>query len=130
MEDVFMDLLPEEVLQAWKNRTGAVIFTTVAPDGTPNSVYITCVELYQNSRIVIADNYFCKTRENIRSGSTGAVLFITDTGKAYQIKGEIEHHETGESFDFMKEWNPKQHPGHAAVVIVPREVYFGAKELK
>ncbi len=30
-----MDSLPEEVLQAWKNRAGAVVFTTVAPDGTP-----------------------------------------------------------------------------------------------
>ncbi len=125
-----MDLLPEEVLQAWKNRAGAVVFSTVAPDGTPNSVYITCVGLYENSRIVIADNYFCKTRENIRNGSSGAVLFITDAGKAYQIKGGIEYHNSGIFFDFMKEWNPKQHPGHAAAVIIPREVYSGAKELK
>jgi len=130
MEKNFMDSLPEEVLQAWKNRAGAVVFTTVAPDGTPNSVYITCLGLYENSRIVIADNYFCKTRENIRNGSSGAVLFITGAGKAYQIKGGIEYHDSGIFFDFMKEWNPKQHPGHAAAVIIPREVYSGAKALK
>ena len=59
-----------------------------------------------------------------------AVLFITDTGKAYQIKGAIEYHDSGIFFDFMKEWNPKQHPGHAAAVIIPREVYSGAKALK
>ncbi len=125
-----MDSLPEEVCRAWEKRSGAVVFTTVDGNKIPNSIYATCVGLYQNSRIVVADNYFCKTRENIRNGSTGAVLFITDTGKAYQVKGEIEYHEKGVFFDFMKEWNPEKHPGHAAAVIVPREVYSGAKKLK
>ena len=124
-----MESLPEEVCQAWEKRTGAVVFTTVDKNGAPNSIYATCVGRYENNRIVIADNYFCKTRENILGGSPGSVLFITDDNRAYQIKGEVEYHASGLFFDFMKCWNPEQHPGHAAAVLIPHEVYSGAKKL-
>lgn len=78
---------------------------------------------------MIADNYFDKTRQNIHAGSLGAVLFITSEKKAYQLKGSIEYHENGPVFEDMKRWNPKQHPGHAATVLLVREAYTGAKKL-
>mgnify|MGYP000854521810 CR=1 FL=1 len=124
-----MESLPEEVCQAWEKRAGAVVFTTVGKDGKPNSIYATCVGLFEKNRIVIADNYFCKTRENILAGSPGSVLFLTDDNRAYQIKGEVVYHASGPFFDFMKCWNPEKHPGHAAAVLIPREVYSGAKKL-
>ncbi len=124
-----MSSLPEEVRQAWEQRSGAVVLTTVDKKGTPNSIYATCVGMDEQQRIVVADNYFSKTRENILGGSPGAVLFITGDNKAYQVKGRIEYHRSGPSFDFMKSWNPKQHPGHAAAVLVPEAVYSGAKKL-
>ncbi len=124
-----MNLLPQEVCQAWEKRNGAIVLTTVAEDKTPNSIYATCVGLYQNSYIVVADNYFCKTQANILQGSPGSVLFITEDSKAYQVKGTIEYYTTGPYFDFMKQWNPERHPGKAAAVLVPSEVYSGAKKL-
>lgn len=124
-----MDVLPKEVCEAWDNRDNVVILTTVDRDGTANSIYATCAGMYRDKYIVVADNYFDKTRKNILEGSDGLVLFITKDKKAYQIKGTLEYHRDGELFDFMKTWNPEQHPGHAAAVLVPDKVYSGAKRI-
>ena len=47
--------------QAWNQRDGAIILTTVDSKGMPNSIYATCVGLSDDNRIVIANNYFSKT---------------------------------------------------------------------
>jgi len=121
--------LPEEVKKAWENKEKAVVFTTVDADGTPNSIYATCTAMNGEDEIVIADNYFSKTKENIRNGSRASVLFITPEGKSYQVKGDIEYKTEGTDFDFMKSWNPKEHPGHGAVVLKTQEVYSGKNRL-
>jgi predicted pyridoxine 5'-phosphate oxidase superfamily flavin-nucleotide-binding protein len=124
-----MEKLPEAVLKAWENREPAVVFTTVNKEGIPNSIYATCVGLYKESQIVIANNYFQKTFENIKSGSKASVLFITKEGKSFQAKGSLEYHSEGELFDFMKTWNPKKHPGHGATVLNVEEVFSGKEKL-
>ncbi len=124
-----MTALPEEVSKAWDNREGPIILSTVNGDGIPNSIYATCVSKYSEDTIVIANNYFSKTLENIRAGSKGAVLFITKDKKSYQIKGSIEYHQTGPLFEDMKKWNPQKHPGHGATVLKVEEVYMGAVKL-
>ncbi len=124
-----MSKLPQTVNTAWINREERSIFTTVDKDGIPNSVYITCTARYGEDLIVIADNYFDKTKKNIFSGSRGSVLFITKDGTAYQAKGPIEYHREGEIFDDMKTWNPEKHPGHAAVALKVEEIYSGAEKV-
>ena len=124
-----MPKLPKIVDEAWVSREERTIFTTVDKGGTPNSVYITCTARYGEDLIVIADNYFDKTKKNILSGSTGSVLFITKDGTAYQAKGTIEYHREGEIFDDMKTWNPEKHSGHAAVALKVDEVYSGAEKV-
>ena len=124
-----MAKLPEKVSKAWLNREERIIFTTVDKDGIPNAVYITCTARYGEDLIVIADNYFDKTKKNILSGSKGSVLFITKDGTAYQAKGSIEYHREGEIYDDMKTWNPEKHPGHAAVALKVEEVYSGAEKV-
>ena len=121
--------LSQEVIQAWEDRNGPVIFTTVDAEGNPNAIYATCVGRFDESTLVIADNYFDKTRANIKNGSRGSVLFITKGNKAYQVKGVLEYHTEGALFDFMKSWNPEKHPGHAAAVLRVEEVFSGAKKL-
>jgi len=125
-----MHKLPQQVLEAWNKRTGPVVFATVDGRGVPNIIYATCVKRYDESTIVIADNYFDKTKQNIQNGSEGSVLFITESKQAYQVKGEIGYHTNGEIFDDMKLWNPKQHPGHAAAALKVREVYSGSTRLE
>ena len=124
-----MTTLPQQVIEAWNKRKGPIIFATVDEKGMPNIIYATCVSRYDDSTIVIADNYFNKTTKNIQAGSKGSVLFMTVDKKAFQIKGEIGYHESGAIFDDMKVWNEKQHPGHAAAALEVREVYSGAERL-
>ncbi len=124
-----MAKLPESVSSAWGKMDGPVIFTTVNSDGEPNSIYATCISKYSEEYLVVADNYFSKTKENIQSGSRGSLLFITDENKAYQVKGTIEYHTEGLIFDDMKKWNPGKHPGHAAAALKVEEVYAGSEKL-
>jgi uncharacterized protein len=122
-------MIPETVRQAWTKREGPVVLATVDPEGLPNIIYATCVSLHGEARVVIADNYFSKTRTNIKAGSRGAVLFMTGDKKAYQLKGTVEYHTSGAIFDDMKQWNSPKHPGHAAAALVVDEVFSGAERI-
>ena len=124
-----MSVLPEDVSKAWNNRKGPSVFSTVDKDAAPNAIYATCVNTFGEDTIVIADNYFDKTRANIIAGSKGSILFITNEGKAFQVKGTIEYHKEGRIFDDMKKWNPTQHPGHAATALKVEEIYSGSEKL-
>lgn len=125
-----MATLPEAVQQAWADREGPAILATVSPDGTPNIIYVTCVAAFGDDRLVVADNYFDKTRRNLQAANkTGAILFQDKEGKAYQVKGTMEYHTEGEIFDDMKRWNPEKHPGHAAAVLLVERVYSGAEQV-
>lgn len=124
-----MTPLPEIVSQAWENREVPVIFSTADKNGVPNAIYATCVSKFNEETLVVADNYFSKTKLNIMSGSKGSILFITKDRKSYQIKGTIEYHTEGEIFEDMKRWNPTRLPGHAAAALKVEEVYQGANKL-
>jgi len=124
-----MPELPEAVKAAWDKRNGPAILTTVDDGGTPNTIYVTCVALYDDGTILIADNYFDKTRRNILSGTKGSLLFMAEDNTTYQIKGSIGYHTSGPMFDHMKSWNPEKHPGHAAAALSVEDVYSGAEKL-
>ena len=124
-----MAQLPTVVSEAWKKRQGPIVLTTVDASGTPNAIYATCVSKYDESTLVVADNFFNKTRANIQAGSQGSLLFITDEGKSFQVKGRFEYLTSGAVFDDMKTWlNPKL-PGHAAAALVIESVYSGGEQL-
>jgi len=124
-----MKKMPDEVIKAWENRKGPIVFSTVDRKGVPNSIFATCVSKYNEGTIVVADNYFDKTKTNILSGSTGSILFITNEDKSYQLKGPIKYYTNGEIFDDMKKWNPKEHPGNWAAALEVEEIYSGSKRI-
>ena len=124
-----MTALPQTVLDAWEAREGPIVLATVNESGVPNIIYAGCVSVFGDDKMVVADNYFDKTKANILNGCKGALLFITNERKAYQVKGKLEYHTEGEIFDDMKKWNSPKHPGHAAAVLVVEEVYSGAEKL-
>ena len=124
-----MPSLPEIASKAWSDREGPVILTTVDADGIPNAIYAGAVKKFSEDKLVVADNFFNKTRANIAAGSTGSILFITPDRKAFQVKGDIEYHTSGEIFDDMKAWNRADLPGVAVAVLNVREVYSGAEKL-
>jgi uncharacterized protein len=124
-----MPALPETVSKAWENREGPIVLATVDIEGNPNLIYATCVSKFNEDTLVVADNFFNKTKANILAGSKAALLFITKEGKSYQIKGRIEYHTEGVIFDNMKQWNPAKHPGHAAAALKVEYVFSGAEKL-
>lgn len=124
-----MKIIPDKVSQAWDLRKDAVVLSTVDMHGMPNSIYVTCVSKYNDSVIVVADNYFNKTRANIIAGSKVGILFISNEGVSYQLKGTVNYYESGEIYTDMKKWNPSQHPGNAAVAIQIEEAYSGSEKL-
>jgi predicted pyridoxine 5'-phosphate oxidase superfamily flavin-nucleotide-binding protein len=121
--------LPTEVRQAWDERQDPSILATVGEGDVPNIIYVTCVNLHQGERVVIADNYFDKTKANILAGSRGAILFRSKGGTQYQIKGSFEYHVAGPLFDDMKTWNLPGKAGHGVAVLSIEEVYSGATKL-
>jgi uncharacterized protein len=124
-----MPALPKNVRDAWENRDGPAILATVGEGGVPNVIYVTCVAAFGDDRLVVADNYFSKTRANVKRGGQGAILFRSKDGKAFQAKGTLEYHASGPVFDHMKTWNPKEHPGHAAAALKVEEVFSGAEKM-
>jgi len=124
-----MSMMPDKLLKAWDDRNGAVVLTTVDSAGVPNAIYATCVGCLNNSTLVVADNYFHKTRHNLKAGGRGSILFRTGDGTAYQVKGSLSYHTSGPVFEFMKSWNPAKHPGHAAAALAVTEAFSGAERL-
>jgi len=124
-----MSKLPEEVRTAWDQRQDPIIFATADAQGVPNAIYATCVGLHGDDTLVVADNYFDKTRRNLEAGCKGSILFMTKDNKAFQVKGKVEYLRSGPVFDEMKQWNPPKHPGHAAAALRVEEVYSGARKL-
>ncbi|WP_332446021.1 pyridoxamine 5'-phosphate oxidase family protein [Sphaerochaeta sp.] len=122
-------MMPEIIKEAWNRRQKAVVLSTVDAQGMPNSIYVTCISLYEDTDIVVADNYFCKTKQNVEAGTKASVLFITDDNISYQLKGTVSYHTEGPYFTFMKAFNPAKHPGHGALVLHGQEIYSGAKSL-
>jgi hypothetical protein len=124
-----MAKMPEKASKGWERREGPVVLATVDRKGVPNAIYATCVSQPDAEHLLVADNYFAKTRANIESGSKGALLFITKDGEAFQVKGSLERRATGPYFDGMKKWLDPQFPGHAAAVLSIEEVYCGSEKL-
>ena len=124
-----MRQLPEEVVLAWGERIGPIVFCTVDTAGKPNAIYASIVHLMRDGRIAIADNYFDKTLFNIRSGSRASILFITKEHKAYQIKGDVEYYTGGVMFEEMLTWADPKHPRKGVVIVTSNEVYRGSDRL-
>lgn len=124
-----MTKLNEKILKEWENRQGPIVFTTVNETGIPNSIYATCVNNYNDEFLVVADNYFDKTRNNLMVNQEASILFYTKDDNAYQVKGTVEYLKSGEIFDDMKKWNPEKHPGKAAAALKVREVYSGSEKI-
>ena len=115
--------------EAWDRHEGPLILSTASEQGVPNAIYVTCVKLLDDRRIVVADNYFKKTRANVKRGGRGTILFMTKEKKSYQAKGSIEYLMEGPLYEDMRLWVEQKHPRIAAVVLNVEELYSGAERL-
>jgi predicted pyridoxine 5'-phosphate oxidase superfamily flavin-nucleotide-binding protein len=124
-----MARIPQVVFQALQQLDTPAVFTTVDSNGNPNSAYVMLVKTDNPEIVLLNDSVFHKTRENIMTGSRGAVVFLTAEHKAYQIKGALKYHTSGPLFDHMRRVVDVIHARVAAVELVVDEVYEGADKL-
>lgn len=115
--------------QFWRKRSGPVVLATVSIEGLPNAAYCEAVSVYGEDKLVIADNGFEYTRLNILAGSKGAILFCTDDGKSYQVKGPLEYQTKGDIYDDMMEWLYPRFAGQAAIALTVEEIHSGSVRL-
>ncbi len=124
-----MPAIPEVVFNALQNLSTPAVFATVDSLGNPNAVYVMLVKSPNPEIVLIADGSMSKTRSNILSGSRGSVVFITPHFKAYQIKGALKYHTSGELFGFHPDGADNDHPRSGVIELVVDEVYEGAEKL-
>jgi len=120
----------EIMAKAWEQREGPAVLATVDASNKPNAIYVGEIWFDATTGFIVADNYFHKTRANIKNGSTGALLFITKEGKSFQAKGALTYHTQGPAFENMQSRHNKKHPGVAAVVLRIEAAFCGAEELR
>jgi hypothetical protein len=119
----------EIVAQAWDNREGPAVLATVDAAKTPNVIYVGEIRYAPREGFIVADNYFCKTRANIKNGTKGAILFLTKDRKSFQVKGPMTYHTEGPIFENMRSWHDPKYPGVAAVLLRVEGAYSGAEKL-
>jgi len=124
-----MSTLPQAFLDAWENREPRMIFTTVDSQCEPNAIWVLCVKMLDDKRILIVNNFFNKTLENIKNNSRGSLLMIAPEREAYQIKGSIEYYTEGKVYDDMKAWLDPKFAGVGATILNIESIYYGAEKV-
>jgi predicted pyridoxine 5'-phosphate oxidase superfamily flavin-nucleotide-binding protein len=124
-----MSNLPAKFIEAWQQREPRMILTTVDTNNMPNAIWVLCVKQLDDQRILIANNFFSKTLENINNGSKGSLLMIAPEREAYQIKGSIEYYTSGPIYDDMKAWLDPKFAGVGAAVLSIDAIFYGAERV-
>jgi hypothetical protein len=124
-----MAIIPQQVLQAWERKEPKLVFTTTDQNGNPNAVWVSCVKIMDGHHILIVNNFFHKTLQNVLAHSTGSLLFIAPEREAYQLKGNLSYHTDDKIYHDMKSWLDPKFAGVGAVVMDVTEIYYGAEKL-
>ena len=97
-------------------------------EGIPNVIYIKYLKIIDDNSVLMADNYFEKTRDNILGNGKIAFVVRDDEKGSYQIKGAAQRFTEGAMFDEVQKWVPDKLP-KAAIVMTVEEIYNGAKRI-
>ncbi|MGC8864054.1 MAG: pyridoxamine 5'-phosphate oxidase family protein [Armatimonadota bacterium] len=104
-----------------------VALATAALDGTPNVAPIFWKLWYDDSTLLLLDNYMKTTKANIKAtGKVSASAWNAESGEGYQLKGAAEYFSEGLHMDAAVAHMEKQKPGtrpKGVVVLRIAEVY-------
>ncbi len=84
-----------------KQRTFAL--ATADLNGIPNVVPVGAVKILDDETILVSDQYFHKTLNNLKENPNVAISFW-EMGEGYQIKGKAEIHTEGKIYEETAEW--------------------------
>ncbi len=115
----------KEIFQAQK----AFVLGTASREGIPNVVPVTAVKLYDDETILVSDQFFKKTLDNLRENSLVAISFWKGV-EGYQVKGEAKIVDEGSIFEETADWIRKMAEeqglpiaSKGAVLVRIKEVY-------
>jgi predicted pyridoxine 5'-phosphate oxidase superfamily flavin-nucleotide-binding protein len=86
------------------NEQQAVILATATKDGVPNAVPVGAKKILDDETILISDQYFNKTLQNLKDNDQAAVTFWGDNSEGYQLKGTVTIETSGERFEETAKW--------------------------
>lgn len=100
---------------------------TSTTTGIPNVAYVKYLKVLDDHRILIGDNYFDKTKENIVNNKQLSFVVLDEEKGSFQIKGTAERLTKGELFEQVQQWVSEKFPRVAAVVLNVEKIYSGAE---
>ena len=86
-------------------KQGVFVLGTADLKGVPNVVPVGAVKILDDETILVSDQYFLKTLNNLRENPRASMSFWElEKGEGYQIKGETEIHTEGKIYEETVEW--------------------------
>jgi uncharacterized protein len=118
--------MPVEVRETLEKQKPIPI-ATASKSGIPNVVFVGLLKIVDDETLMLADNFFNKTAQNLMENPKIAILcYNSETKKSFQIKGNVTLCKEGENFATMKAWvhgiNDKL-PAKACVMVKITEIY-------
>ena len=98
---------------------------TASPQGVPNACTIGAKYVQDDETIVIIDNYFKKTLENLTANPKVALLARTEK-VSYQIKGTGRYLTEGAEYEKARDWmkaRGSKYPAKGALYVAVEETY-------
>jgi predicted pyridoxine 5'-phosphate oxidase superfamily flavin-nucleotide-binding protein len=98
---------------------------TASSDGIPNVCCISSFYIEDDETIIIVDNFFNKTRNNVIENPRVSLLFRKDKS-AYQIKGQCRYIIEGPVYDKARSWMKSKgdvYPAKGALIVTIEEIY-------
>jgi len=118
--------MPVEVRETLEKQKPIPI-ATASKSGVPNVVFVGLLKIVDDETLMLADNFFYKTAQNLIENPRIAILcYNSETKKSFQIKGDVMLSKEGENFDAMRFWvhgiNNKL-PAKACVMVKITGIY-------
>ena len=122
----YMVKMPAEVKETLEKQKPVPI-ATASKSGVPNVVFVGLLKVVDDETLMIADNFFYKTAQNLEENPNISVLcYNGETKKSFQIKGNATVCKEGVDYEAMKAWvhgvNNKL-PAKACVMVKITEIY-------
>jgi predicted pyridoxine 5'-phosphate oxidase superfamily flavin-nucleotide-binding protein len=90
-------------------KQGVFVLGTADLNGIPNVVPVGAVRILDDETILVSDQYFLKTLNNLKENPKVAMSFWeTDKSEGYQIKGEATIRTEGRIYEETVEWVRKR----------------------
>lgn len=96
--------IPQEIQNIFKEDR-VVPFGTVSSSGTPNINMVAIKKLLDDETILLVDNYFKKTLQNLEENKNAALVTKNEAAKKwYQLKGTCHYLNEGDEYEGFKKW--------------------------